>query len=69
MLRTSFPVPVSHCSRRNTVEVDTYKGDNVNGFAVSERKPDPQRIVKGYFHSASACSAEFLWISQVHTLF
>ncbi len=36
------------------VEVETYKGDNVNGYDVTERTPDPQRVVKGYFHSASA---------------
>lgn len=37
------------------VELPSYKGDIINGFepTMESRKPDPQRMVKAYFHSAS----------------
>ncbi|KAL7753459.1 hypothetical protein RI367_001234 [Sorochytrium milnesiophthora] len=34
-------------------EVLSYRGDNVNGFEVNDRKPDPERLVSAYFHSAA----------------
>ena len=34
-------------------KVPVFRGENVNGFEVSERIPDPQRLVKGYFHSSA----------------
>ncbi|KAH8916446.1 DAHP synthetase [Atractiella rhizophila] len=34
-------------------EVLSFRGDNVNGFAVSERTPDPSRLTQSYFHSSS----------------
>jgi 3-deoxy-7-phosphoheptulonate synthase len=33
--------------------VPSFRGDNVNGFSVDERKPEPQRLVQAYFHSAA----------------
>lgn len=30
-----------------------FRGDNVNSFDVSNRTPDPTRLVMGYFHSAA----------------
>lgn len=34
-------------------EINSFRGDNVNGFHPSERRPDPQRLVSAYFHSAA----------------
>lgn len=34
-------------------QVYSFKGDNINGFDVSERVPDPNRLVQAYFHSAA----------------
>ena len=34
-------------------EIDSFRGDNINGFDPSERTPDPARLVSAYFHSAS----------------
>ncbi|KAK9762488.1 hypothetical protein K7432_011720 [Basidiobolus ranarum] len=35
-------------------EVLSFRGDNVNGFDPSDRKPDPQRLLGAYFHSAAS---------------
>lgn len=34
-------------------EIPSYKGDAINGFAASERAPDPYRLLRAYFHSAA----------------
>ncbi|KNZ75798.1 Phospho-2-dehydro-3-deoxyheptonate aldolase, partial [Termitomyces sp. J132] len=34
-------------------EVLSFRGDNVNGLDVNERIPDPERLLKAYFHSAT----------------
>merc|ERR1712190_267328 len=34
-------------------EVMSFKGDNINGFDLKERKWDPDRLLQGYFHSAA----------------
>lgn len=34
-------------------EVMSFKGDNINGFEVKDRKWDPERLLQGYFHSAA----------------
>ena len=34
-------------------ELPVYRGDNVNGASVQERTPDPERLERGYFYSAS----------------
>lgn len=34
-------------------EISSFRGDNVNGFDPSDRKPDPKRLVDAYFHSAA----------------
>ncbi|CAG8594280.1 13720_t:CDS:2 [Ambispora leptoticha] len=34
-------------------EIPSFRGDNVNGFDPSDRKPDPERLVGAYFHSAA----------------
>ncbi len=34
-------------------EVLTFRGDNVNGFEVGDRVPDPERLLKAYFHSSA----------------
>lgn len=36
------------------VEVPSFKGDNINGFEVKDRKFDPERLLQGYWHSAAA---------------
>lgn len=35
------------------VEVPVYRGDHVNGLEAHERQPDPERMVRAYFHSAA----------------
>lgn len=30
-----------------------FRGDLINGFDVADRKPDPNRLIQGYFHSAA----------------
>lgn len=32
-------------------KVHAFRGHNVNGFAVSDREPDPKRLLLGYWHS------------------
>jgi len=34
-------------------EIMSFKGDNINGYDTSDRKWDPNRLLQGYFHSAS----------------
>jgi len=34
-------------------EIPSFRGDNINGFDVTERTPDPKRLVEAYFHSAA----------------
>ncbi|KAI8368520.1 DAHP synthetase [Blakeslea trispora] len=34
-------------------EIHSFRGDNVNGFDPSDRKPDPERLLGAYFHSAA----------------
>lgn len=34
-------------------EVLTFRGDNVNGFAETDRTPDPERLLQAYFHSSA----------------
>ena len=34
-------------------EVLSFRGDNVNGYSVEERQPDPQRLLGAYFHSTA----------------
>lgn len=34
-------------------EIPSFRGDNINGYDPSDRKPDPERLVKSYFHSAA----------------
>ncbi|KAJ3092399.1 hypothetical protein HK102_007793 [Quaeritorhiza haematococci] len=35
------------------VEYTSFRGDNVNGLPLSERTPDPERLLGAYFHSAA----------------
>ncbi|KAJ1999098.1 hypothetical protein GGI04_004721, partial [Coemansia thaxteri] len=34
-------------------QVMSYRGDNVNGIDPAQRRPDPQRLLAAYFHSAA----------------
>lgn len=34
-------------------EIPSFRGDILNGFDPAERKPDPERLVSAYFHSAA----------------
>ncbi len=34
-------------------EVQSYRGDTVNGFSPEDRTPDPARLVDGYFHATA----------------
>lgn len=34
-------------------EIPSFRGDNINGYDPEERKPDPERLVEAYFHSAA----------------
>jgi 3-deoxy-7-phosphoheptulonate synthase len=33
--------------------IPSFRGDNINGYDPSDRKPDPSRLVSAYFHSAA----------------
>merc|ERR1712056_49072 len=35
-------------------EVMSFKGDNINGLALEDRKWNPERLLQGYFHSAAS---------------
>jgi 3-deoxy-7-phosphoheptulonate synthase len=43
-------------------EVATFRGDNINGFEIADREPDPRRLVEGYFHAAATlnCARQLL---------
>ncbi|KAJ9091180.1 hypothetical protein QFC21_007301 [Naganishia friedmannii] len=34
-------------------EVMSFRGDNVNGFEVTDRRADPERLLSAYFHSSA----------------
>ncbi|GAA5826410.1 hypothetical protein JCM5353_008863 [Sporobolomyces roseus] len=34
-------------------EINSFRGDNVNGISIDDRLPDPERLLLSYFHSAS----------------
>ena len=34
-------------------EIPSFRGDILNGYAVEDRKPDPERLVSAYHHSAA----------------
>ena len=34
-------------------QIHSFRGDILNGYAVEDRKPDPERLVSAYFHSAA----------------
>ncbi|GAA5941898.1 tryptophan--tRNA ligase MSW1 [Sporobolomyces koalae] len=34
-------------------EINSFRGDNVNGISPDDRLPDPERLLQSYFHSAS----------------
>ncbi|CAN6656757.1 hypothetical protein TRVA0_029S00826 [Trichomonascus vanleenenianus] len=34
-------------------EIPSFRGDNINGYDPSDRKPDASRLVSSYFHSAA----------------
>ncbi|CAG8528349.1 4660_t:CDS:2 [Funneliformis mosseae] len=34
-------------------EIPSFRGDNVNGYDPSDRKPNPERLLSAYFHSAA----------------
>ena len=33
--------------------VASFRGENVNGIHENERRPDPERLIRGYYHSAA----------------
>ncbi|VVT46243.1 uncharacterized protein SAPINGB_P001117 [Magnusiomyces paraingens] len=34
-------------------EIPSFRGDNINGFDIKSRTPDPARLVSSYFHAAA----------------
>lgn len=34
-------------------EIPSFRGDNINGFDIKDRTPDPARLVSSYFHAAA----------------
>lgn len=34
-------------------EIMSFRGDNINGYPIDQRDPDPDRLVQAYFHSAA----------------
>lgn len=51
-------------------EVMSFKGDNINGLDLADRKWDPNRLVQGYFHSAATLNflRSFLQTADQKTL-
>lgn len=43
----------SETERIDDAEVLTYRGDAINGFASTEREPDPRRLLDAYFYSTA----------------
>ncbi|KAL7420880.1 hypothetical protein Q5752_004834 [Cryptotrichosporon argae] len=43
----------SEVRRKEKKEVLSFRGDNVNGYEVDDRKPDPGRLLQAYFHSTA----------------
>ncbi|KAK9461327.1 DAHP synthetase [Lipomyces oligophaga] len=37
----------------NGKTVSSFRGDNINGFEIDERTPEPSRLVSAYFHSSA----------------
>jgi 3-deoxy-7-phosphoheptulonate synthase len=37
----------------NGREIMSFRGDNINGYPIDQRDPDPDRLVQAYFHSAA----------------
>lgn len=37
----------------NGKEVLCFRGECINGYSLNERKPDPERMLKAYFHSSA----------------
>jgi 3-deoxy-7-phosphoheptulonate synthase len=37
----------------NGVQVPSFRGDILNGYEITDRTPDPSRLVSAYFHSAT----------------
>lgn len=37
----------------NGKEIPSFRGDNINGYDVKDRNPNPDRLVEAYFHSAA----------------
>ncbi|ORX67898.1 phospho-2-dehydro-3-deoxyheptonate aldolase [Linderina pennispora] len=44
-------------------KIMSYRGDNVNSIDPKDRKPDPQRLLSAYFHSASTVNYVRLLLS------
>ncbi|CAG8498449.1 7495_t:CDS:2 [Acaulospora morrowiae] len=42
--------PYENCQGK---EVLSFRGDNINGYDPNDRKPDPERLLSAYFHSAA----------------
>lgn len=49
----SKPTEMVETADGSQKEVLSFRGDNVNGFEVADRKPDPERLLGAYFHSAA----------------
>ena len=49
----------------NNIKLPVYRGDNVNNFepTLSDRKPDPDKLLKGYFHSVATLNLIRAFIS------
>ncbi|KAH9824091.1 DAHP synthetase [Melampsora americana] len=49
-----FAKPRSNLTERiNGQEYPSFRGDNVNGYSLDERVPDPERLLMAYYHSAA----------------
>jgi len=45
-------------------EIMSFKGDNINGFAPTDRKWDPERLLQGYWHSAATLNFLRAFVSE-----
>ena len=51
-------------------EIMSFKGDNINGYDVNERKWDSARLLEGYYHSSATlnylCAARAPTLTSPH---
>ncbi|KAK4688758.1 3-deoxy-7-phosphoheptulonate synthase, partial [Tremellales sp. Uapishka_1] len=53
IVEVDVPAPDGNGMVKQKREVISFRGDNVNGYSVDDRAPDPDRLLGAYFHSTT----------------